>query len=304
MAEVARRKADGESEAAHARIDMEQKIRTADIAREQTVREAEITKDRELRAAEIAHELNVEVANQDRQITLAKKSQETNKARALADLTMADAVKASEQIATVRRLSEAERRKELALMEAVQKAEIAGTHMRIAAKVEQETAGAKAAAALELAKGDAAAQNVRSEARKIEMIAEADGNRALTEAENTISDRLVVLRMNRNRLEALPKIVAEMVKPAEKIDSIKIHHVTGLGARPSGGEGSGSGDGASGGKSVINQAMDSILDMAVQMPALKKIGEEIGFTVDGSIAGAVEGMLEASEKGKPDTGGH
>jgi uncharacterized membrane protein YqiK len=189
-------------------------------------------------------------------------------------------------------------------MEAEQKAEIAGTHMRIQAKAEQDTAGAKAAAALELAKGDAAAQNVRSAARKVEMVAEADGQRALTEAENTISDRLVVMRMNRNRLEALPKIVAEMVKPAEKIDSIKIHHVTGLGARPSAGDGSGDGAGASGGKSVINQAMDSILDMAVQLPALKKIGEEIGFTVDGSIAGAVEGMLESSEKGKPDTGGH
>ena len=117
--------------------------------------------------------------------------------------TMADAVKASEQISTVKRLSEAERRKELALMEAVQKAEIAGTHMRIQAKAEQETAGAKAAAALELAKGDAAAQNVRTEAMKSEMIAEADGKRALNEAENTISDRLVVMRMNRNRLEAL-----------------------------------------------------------------------------------------------------
>jgi len=304
LAEVAKRKADGESEAAHARIEMEQKIRTADIAREQSVRTAEIAKERELKAAEIAHELNVEMANQDRQIILAQKSQETNKARALADLTMADAVKASEEISTVRRLSEADRRKQLALMEAEQKAEIAGTHMRIQAKAEQDTAGAKAAAALELAKGDAAAQNVRSAARKVEMVAEADGQRALTEAENTISDRLVVMRMNRNRLEALPKIVAEMVKPAEKIDSIKIHHVTGLGARPSAGDGSGDGAGASGGKSVINQAMDSILDMAVQLPALKKIGEEIGFTVDGSIAGAVEGMLESSEKGKPDTGGH
>jgi uncharacterized membrane protein YqiK len=304
LAEVAKRKADGESEAAHARIEMEQKIRTADIAREQSVRTAEIAKERELKAAEIAHELNVEVANQDRQIILAQKSQETNKARALADLTMADAVKASEEISTVRRLSEADRRKQLALMEAEQKAEIAATHMRIQAKAEQDTAGAKAAAALELAKGDAAAQNVRSAARKVEMVAEADGQRALTEAENTISDRLVVMRMNRNRLEALPKIVAEMVKPAEKIDSIKIHHVTGLGARPSAGDGSGDGAGASGGKSVINQAMDSILDMAVQLPALKKIGEEIGFTVDGSIAGAVEGMLESSEKGKPDTGGH
>ncbi|MAF48310.1 MAG: flotillin domain-containing protein [Rhodospirillales bacterium] len=306
LAEVARRKADGEREAAHARIEMEQNIRTADIAREQTIREAEITKDREVRQAEIANELNIEVANQDRQITLAQKSQETNKARAVADLIMADAVKASEQISTVKRLTEAERRKELALLEAQQEAEIAGTHIRMNAKAEQEAAGDKANAALALAKGDAAAQNARSEAKKAEMIAEADGKRALNEADNTISDRMVVMRMNRNRLDALPKILAEMVKPAEKIDSIKIHHVTGLGSRPGQGSDGGSGDGAGSGgdKPVINQAIDSILDMAVQFPALKRIGEELGFTVDNGIAGAAEGMLEASEKGKPDTGDH
>jgi len=308
LAEVARRKADGESEAAHARIEMEQKIRTADIAREQSVREAEIAKERELRAAEIANEMSVEVANQDRQITLAQKSQETNKARALADLTMADAVKASEQISTVRRVSEAERRKQLALLEAEQKAEISGTTMRIQANAEQETAGAKAAAALELANGEAAARSARAEAQRAEMLAEADGRRAINEAEGLISDKMVVMRMNRNRLEALPKIVAEMVKPAEKIDSIKIHHVTGLGTRGTAGNGgaddsAGPGEGL-GAKSVINQAVDSILDMAVQMPALKKIGEEIGFSVDGSIAGTVEGMLESTEKGKPEVGGH
>ena len=33
------------------------------------------------------------------------------------------------------------------------------------------------------------------------------------------------------RLVAMPKIVGEMVKPAEKIKSINVNHVTGLGVR-------------------------------------------------------------------------
>lgn len=292
LAEVARRKAEAEREAAVARILMEQDIRAADISREQTIREAELSKEREIRDAEIANELNLEVANQDRQIALAQKSQETNKARAEADKVSAEAVKASEQISTVKRLSEADRRKQLALMEAEQVAEIAGTQIRIAAQVERETAGDKAAATLELAKGQAAAQNARSEAKKLEMMAEADGKRAVNEAENALSDRIVAMRINRTRLDALPKIVAEMVKPAEKIDSIKIHHVTGLGSNRGGGDGDG--PSGSGDKPVVNQAIDSILDMAVQLPALKRIGEELGVSVDSGLAGVVDGILKGA----------
>jgi len=85
------------------------------------------------------------------------------------------------------------------------------------------------------------------------------------------------MELEKSRLEALPKIVSEMVKPAEKIKSININHLSGFGDR-SGGEGSGE-------KPVVNQALDSIMDMAVQLPAMKKIGEQVGVSLDDGITG-------------------
>jgi len=70
------------------------------------------------------------------------------------------------------------------------------------------------------------------------------------------------------KLEALPKIVAEMVKPAEKIESIRIHHLSGFGSVQ--------GQPATS-KAPLNQALDSIMEMAVQLPALKKIGEDLAL---------------------------
>jgi len=39
------------------------------------------------------------------------------------------------------------------------------------------------------------------------------------------------MELEKARLEAMPKIVGEMVKPAEKIKSINVNHVTGVGQR-------------------------------------------------------------------------
>jgi len=85
------------------------------------------------------------------------------------------------------------------------------------------------------------------------------------------------------RIETLPKAIAEMVRPAEKIDSIKIHNVTGLGGSGSGGEGEA--------KTPVNQALDSILGMAVRLPALKTLGDELGLSMG-------EGMEKAKGKEK------
>jgi uncharacterized membrane protein YqiK len=245
-----------------------------------------MTKDRELHEAEVAGELNNEMVNHDRQIRLAQKSEEKNKAQASADLVMAEAVLATEKISTVKRMAEAERRKELALMGARQEAEIMGTRMRMAAEAEKDAAADKAGATLEKAKGDAAAQGIRAQAMKVEMVAEAEGKQAMIEAENSLSDQTVAMRMNRNRLDAMPKIIAEMVKPAEKIESIRIHQITGLG-----GTGSGSSQGDGKDKPVVNQAVDAILDMAVQLPAIKRIGAELGISIDDGIAGLADGVM-------------
>ena len=222
LAEVVKRKAEGERESALSRIQMEQDIRAADIARER----------------------DLEIADQERRITIARKSQEESKARAAADLVRAEAVRDAEAVTTAREVAEAERRKEIALLAARQEAD---------------------------------SMELRSAAQKKEMLAAAEGQRAMIDAENEMEPHLAAMKVDLARLEALPKVVEEMVKPAEKIESIRIHQISGLGFSPSGGP-SGSGD-----KPAVNRVLDSILEMAVQLPALKKIGEELGKSLEGSL---------------------
>jgi hypothetical protein len=78
----------------------------------------------------------------------------------------------------------------------------------------------------------------------------------------------------------MPEIVAQMMKPAEKIDSIRIHQVTGFGAAtaPNGGVGP-----EAAARPPVNQVMDSILGMALQLPALKSIGESIGYDFSAAL---------------------
>jgi uncharacterized membrane protein YqiK len=281
LAEVAKRKADAEQQAAHARIQMEQQIRTADIAREQTTRQAEIARDKELQQAEIARERDIEIASMDRQIILAAKVQEESKAEAEADDARAAAVKSAESVVTARQLADTERKLEIAGLTARREAQSAGEKIRIAAEAQKASAADRAAVA-----------TTEADARSKAMLAEAAAQRALNEAENLQDDRIVNMKLEMARLEALPKIVAEMVKPAEKIDSIKIHQISGLGSN------SQNMSGSSGDKSVVNQALESILDMAVQLPALKKIGEELGISVEDGLGSGSKSTGKANKKDK------
>ena len=275
LAEVAKRKAEGEREAAQARISMEKEIRSADIARETTIREAEIARDKKLQEIEIQQKRDIELANQESQIVIASKSEEESKAQASADEAKAEAVKAAEGISTARQLAEAERKKAVALVAAKQEAEASRTRQQIAAQAEKE-------AAVELSK----AKLEEAEAKKQQMLAEAEGRRALVTAENETGKRIVKMKIDLARLEALPKIVAEMVKPAEKIDSIKIHQLSGLGPGKAKTQ-EGGGD-----KPVVSQVFDSILETAVQLPALKKIGEEIGINLDEKLVNVPQSISD------------
>ena len=283
IAELAKRKADSERDAAQARIEMEKQIQAADIARERAIREAEISNERE-----------IALASQEREISLAEKSREQIKAKAAADMAKADAVKAAEAISTAKELAEAERRKDVALVAAEQDGMVAGSRVRMSATAERDAASDRAAARLEEARADAEAAALRTAAKKEQVLAEAEGQEALAQAANALNGDAMSLKVDMARLEALPKVVAEMVKPAERIDSIKIHHVTGLNP------GGGAGDGAAtaGEKPVVNQAVESILDMAVQLPALKKIGEELGISVDSGLAGLSDELSEKRGKDK------
>jgi len=237
IAEVARRKADSERAATEAKIDMERSIQAAEVEREQALA----------------------IAEQDRQIAISAKSQDESKAQAEADAARAEAVKAAQSVETARALAEAERRAELAKIAARADATAKAARAAIEAESEKTTA-----------KDRADARREEAEAEKAVRMAEVAASRARIEAENARTDALVALEFEKVRLEAMPKIMSEMVKPAEKINSINVNHVTGLGGN--------SGDVSP--TSPVTAAMDTIMEMAVQYPLLKKIGDQMGVSFD------------------------
>lgn len=274
-----------EAEIAARTEDSVRETERARIAREEAIRAAEIERERKIRDAEIAKEREIEVAEQERQIIIAQKSEEESRARASADLARAEATKATEAVATAREVAEAERQKQIVLIEATREAERQATAIRLSAQAEKEAAADRAEARREEAQAEADALNIRAEAKKNDMLAEAEGKRAIVEADNALSTAQIRMKVDMARIETMPSIISEMVKPAEKIDSIKIHQVGGIGAGSAGGA-------ANSDKPVVNQALDSIMGMAVQMPALKKLGEELGLSMENGVGGVVNGALE------------
>lgn len=249
LTEVARRKAEAEAAAAQARIEMERTIQSASLAREQVIREAEIAQSRAL-----------EMAEQDRAILIAAKSQEESRAKAEATDARAAVITAEENLSTLRQIAEAERRKKLALMAAEQEAEAQATRIRISSESDQIAAKTRGLIKRE-----------EAETLRIQKKAEADGEAARIQAENSRSPELAAMEMEKARLSALPAIIGEMVKPAEKIKGISINHITGLG-RP--------GDGVERMTSPVDQTVSSILDMAVTLPTMKKLGDALGMNLE------------------------
>jgi uncharacterized membrane protein YqiK len=274
LAQIAASKAESEIAANAAKIEMEKSIRASDIRREE-----EITK------AEIAQRLAVETAEQQRNITLRKQSMDEAKAEAAASGARAEAVKAAEDVETAKAIAAAERGKSLDLISAEKESQVHGLRKQHAADTEADTMVKLAGARLKTAQSDADAEKARLSAKAEEMAMKAQNARAMNEAENTMSPEVIDLARDKARLEALPKIVEQMVRPAEKIDSIKIHHITG-GALNRGGAPAGSENG--GDKPPVNQALDSIMDMALQLPALRKIGEDLGVSFEDGMSGVVD----------------
>ena len=275
LAEIAASKAESEIAANAAKIEMEKSIRASDIQREE-----------EISKAEIAQRLAVETAEQQRNITLRKQSMDEAKAEAAASGARAEAVKAAENVETAKALAAAERGKSLDLITAEKESQVHGLRKQHAADTEADTMVTLAGARLKAAQSDADAEKVRLSAMAEELAMKAENARAMNEAENAMSPEVIELARDKARFEALPKIVEQMVRPAEKIDSIKIHHITGgaLDRSRSSGGGEGGGD-----KPPVNQALDSIMDMAVQLPALRKIGEDLGVSFEDGMSGVVDG---------------
>jgi len=165
--------------------------------------------------------------------------------------------------------------------------------------VETSKAQSETEILLMTAKAEASATTTRAEAQRIRLTAESEGTRALIAAENSRTGELMHMQLEQYRLDRMPEIIGQLVKPAEKIDSIRIHQVTGFGGSTNlNGTGGGHGGGGDASKPPMTQVMDSILGMALQMPALKSIGESIGVDL-ASAAQATKSTDAASSEPAP-----
>jgi flotillin len=265
-----------ELEGMRAREEIDRAKRTEESSR--AAEEARIEREEAIQTAEIARKRAIELAEQERQIAIQKKSEEESRARAAADLARAEAVKAAESIETERRVAMAERDKRTTVIKAEEEAERGATSIRVAAKAERDAANDRAAAMDELARAEANQITIRADADRTAKLAEADGLRALNEAEASLDPRVIEFRLARERLAVLPEIMAQMVKPAEKIGSITIHKVDGLGMAGASGAASGGTSGGEG-RGLVNQAFDEIRAMSFQAPALAAVGKAVGISL-------------------------
>ncbi len=238
----------------------------ARIEREMQVRLSEIERDRELREREATALLAAESTKVDSQIALTRKKIEETAVAAEAELVRKQVVEAQETVQAEKERLVAERERETAKIRNKQESESS-----------EERARSEVANLLEKVQADAKATDLKAAARRNELKAEAEGKAALIEAENARSPEQVRMTVEMHKIDKMPELAERMMKPVEKIDSIRINQVSGLGFPGAGQDGTGSGSPSG---SPMNSAVDGVLNLAFQLPAMQKLGQSIGLNLD------------------------
>ncbi|CAN1511106.1 SPFH_flotillin domain containing protein [Fimbriimonadaceae bacterium] len=305
VAEIARERAAREQEAKQAEIAAQQlvqqsqilsarEVQESQIASERQLKELEVLKAQALETAEIDKSKALELAEQDRSIAIAEKSRAKSEAEALASRALAEAVKAEEEVITVRESEVAERRKRIELITAAEQAEKEAIKITYAAQAEVKATEDRATALRTLASaeaeqiriaaaGEADSITARAEAEAKRYSVEAVGKRAINEAENVLSAAVLEAQIKKILIENLPAIIRESVEPMKQIDSIKIMQVEGLGGGNNGGSHS------EANTSLADQMVNSALRYRGQAPLVDALMEEIGIK-GGDINGAVRAL--------------
>ena len=244
----------------------ERRREAARIDREREVRSSEIVRDTELRRQALDSELKSSLKQSENAITIAEKRGEEAKAEAEAIAAKGKEAEAEENVRTVVETAAAERAKSLALIRAAQQAKVDDTRVKSEADTITSTAQAQAKAMIETANAD-----------RDRLLSEAKGRAAIIAAENAQTPELIAMKLDEQRMRTLPQLVEKMMKPSEKIESIRINQMNGF----NGTSGGGGGDD----KSTVNQVVDSVLGMALQLPAVQKLGEEVGMNIGDGVRG-------------------
>ena len=286
LSEIAAQEAAKKREAEEARIAAEREVDLKRIAAARDVENENIQKAQLIQKAQVEQKKTIELAEQDRAIAIAEKSRAESEAKAQADLARAQAVKAEEEVVTVRQIQQAERQKAVELVSAKEKAEKEAIAITVAAEAGKQAASDDAeavriAAEAEAekvrlkAKGEADAKILLAQAMEKQYQVDAEGTRAVNEANNVLSSEQVEMQIRLALLKYLPEIIRESVKPMENIDDIKILQVSGLGGQL--GATQGLSDEHSQSASLPDQVVNSALRYRTQAPLIDSLMSELGI---------------------------
>jgi len=280
-----------------ARINKERELKEMEIARTKATQAAEIEKQKAIEAATINKQKVVELDEQDRAIAIAEKSKDKSEAEAQASHARASAVRAAEQVITVQEGEKAERGKQIELVEAAKRAETEALRITVAAEADKRAASDKADAVRILAEGDAdkfritaqgnaEGEKLAADAAEKRYAVEAEGKRAIHEAENILSTNQIGMQVKMAIIKYLPDIIRESVKPMENIEGIRIVQVEGLNS----GNASSSQRADLVTTNLADQVVNSALRYRAQAPIIEALLKEIGL--EGSSIGGLTASLK------------
>ena len=205
-------------------------------------------------------------------------------------------VEAAEKVRTAQGPLQPEREKLLALIQAAEQAEVDDTRVQSESGTVVAMARARASATME-----------RATAAKNELLARAEGTAALVAAENAQSNDLIRMKLDQARIEALPDVVERLLKPAEKIESIRINQISGLGGSMN--DGSVAPVGVEEVRSTTS--LMAFSDSRCSFPLREKLGEEVGLNIADGVKGITAALdgdesksddADSTEKGKGASG--
>jgi uncharacterized membrane protein YqiK len=221
-AEIAKQRELKEREEREAEIARERAVETAEIEKTREIETQQINKQQALEQARILQQQEVEVAQQMKQIAVAVKSEEESAARAKAAGAEKLKVEKEEAVTTARLVADANRRKEIEVIDAKKEAEREAVGITVEAQAKKAAAEDTADAILTEARANADAKKLAAEADEKVFAVEAAGKKSMYEAENSLKIEQIELQKSLAILKALPEIVANAVKPLENIEGIKI----------------------------------------------------------------------------------
>lgn len=258
-----------------ARIAKERAVREAEIAQQRAIELAEQQKQQEVEQAQVARERVLAVALEDKtkQTQIARIEREAAEAEALRgklkmleETALAEAarLRAEEQAQTAKALEIATRQKQIDVIEAEKQAAVDRATQQVRADVTAYELRTTAQARLDAAALDAKAAAQQASTITTVGMAEAEAERARLDARNVMNERVLLAETLERLVPLLPTLVEHLMKPAEKIDSIRVVQVGGVAT-----EGTGTSGAPAGG--AIGPVLQTLLQTGAALPMLREV---------------------------------